>query len=165
MNRLPFNPLPDASELIGCNTSFSARACDGPVRRPPRRWHRPAPTTKNAVCRRGGSPYPPEEPTVARIRHIKPNQGADGDSCGARTTGPSVGEKCRLDPCEPLKTGLVPKGLQRWSLRRLQVKLIRAGRIVRHARNIIFQLAEVAVSRKVFSLILVRINRLRLALV
>ena len=42
------------------------------------------------------------------------------------------------------------------------MKLIKTGgRIVRHARHIIFQLAEVAVSRKVFNLIWVRINRLR----
>ena len=32
------------------------------------------------------------------------------------------------------------------------------GRIARHARHIIFQLAEVAVSREVFALILDRIN-------
>ena len=49
------------------------------------------------------------------------------------------------------------------SLSRLQVKLSKmGGRIVRHARRIIFQLAEVAVFREVFSLISVRINRLRL---
>ena len=35
------------------------------------------------------------------------------------------------------------------------------GRIVRHARQIIFQLAEVAVSREEFAIILDRINRLR----
>jgi hypothetical protein len=56
----------------------------------------------------------------------------------------------------------LPRGLKHWSLRILQVKLIKmGGRIVRHARHIIFQLAEVAVSREVFALILDRINRLR----
>ena len=56
----------------------------------------------------------------------------------------------------------LPRGLKHWSLRSLQVKLIKmGGRIVRHARHIIFQLAEVAVSREVFALILDRINRLR----
>ena len=56
----------------------------------------------------------------------------------------------------------LPRGLKHWSLRSLQVKLIKmGGRIVRHARHIISQLAEVAVSREVFALILDRINRLR----
>ena len=58
----------------------------------------------------------------------------------------------------------MPRRLQHWSLQSLQAKLIKAvGRIVRHAWQIIFQLAEVGVSREVFSPILVRINRLRLA--
>jgi|TARA_Y100000310_G_scaffold338897_1_gene429850 hypothetical protein len=56
----------------------------------------------------------------------------------------------------------LPRGLKHWSLRSLQVKLIKmGGRIVRHARQLIFQLAEVAVRREVFALILDRINRLR----
>ncbi len=56
----------------------------------------------------------------------------------------------------------LPNGLKHWSLRSLQVKLIKmGGRIVRHARHIIFQFAEVAVSRETFALILERINRLR----
>ena len=37
------------------------------------------------------------------------------------------------------------------------------GGIARHSRYVTFQLAEVAVSREVFSLILVQDNRLRLA--
>jgi hypothetical protein len=43
------------------------------------------------------------------------------------------------------------------------MKLIKmGGRIVRHARQIIFQLAEVAVSRELFAAILERISRLSL---
>jgi hypothetical protein len=58
----------------------------------------------------------------------------------------------------------LPKAVKDWSLRSLQVKLIKTGgRIVRHARHIIFQLAEVAVSRDLFAAILGRITRLRLA--
>ncbi len=58
----------------------------------------------------------------------------------------------------------LPKAINDWSLRSLQVKLIKiGGRIVRHARHIIFQLAEVAVSRDLFAAILGRITRLRLA--
>ena len=61
-----------------------------------------------------------------------------------------------------LRRQALPKGLKRWSLHSLQVKLIKmGGRIVRHARQIIFQLAEVAVSREEFAIILDRINRLR----
>ena len=56
----------------------------------------------------------------------------------------------------------LPQGLKHWSLRSLQVKLIKmGGRMVRHARHIIFQLAEVSVSGKTFALILERIHRLR----
>jgi len=39
----------------------------------------------------------------------------------------------------------LPKAVKDWSLRSLQIKLIKmGGRIVRHARQIVFQLAEVA---------------------
>jgi hypothetical protein len=59
----------------------------------------------------------------------------------------------------------LPKAVKDWSLRSLQVKLIKiGGRIVRHARQIVFQLAEVAVSRDLFAAILGRLTRLRLAL-
>ena len=58
----------------------------------------------------------------------------------------------------------LPKAIKDWSLRSLQVKLIKiGGRIVRHARQIIFQLAEVAVSRDLFAAILERITRLSLS--
>ena len=58
----------------------------------------------------------------------------------------------------------LPKAINNWSLRSLQVKLIKmGGRIVRHARQIIFQLAEVAVPRDLFAAILERITRLCLS--
>jgi hypothetical protein len=58
----------------------------------------------------------------------------------------------------------LPKTINDWSLRSLQVKLIKiGGRIVRHARQIIFQLAEVAVTRELFAAILERITRLCLS--
>jgi hypothetical protein len=58
----------------------------------------------------------------------------------------------------------LPKAIKDWSLRSIQVKLIKiGGRIVRHARQIVFQLAEVAVSRDLFAAILKRISRLSLA--
>jgi hypothetical protein len=56
----------------------------------------------------------------------------------------------------------LPQAVKGWSLRSLQVKLIKmGGRIVRHARHIVFQLAEVGVSRDLFAAILGRIARLR----
>ena len=58
----------------------------------------------------------------------------------------------------------LPKAVKDWSLRSLQVKLIKmGGRIVRHARRIVFQLAEVAVPGGLFAAIIERITRLRLA--
>ena len=58
----------------------------------------------------------------------------------------------------------LPKAINDWSLRSLQVKLIKmGGRIVYHGRQIIFQLAEVAVSRDLFAAILERITKLCLS--
>jgi hypothetical protein len=58
----------------------------------------------------------------------------------------------------------LPKSINDWSLRSLQVKLIKMeGRIVCHARQIIFQLSEVAVSRDLFAAILERATRLCLS--
>jgi len=57
----------------------------------------------------------------------------------------------------------LPKAIKDWSLRSLQVKLIKiGGRIVRHARQLVFQLAEVTVSRELFAAILERVSQLRL---
>ncbi len=58
----------------------------------------------------------------------------------------------------------LPGAARDWSLRSLQLKLIKiGGRVVRHARRIVFQLAEVAVPRGLFAAILDRLTRLRLA--
>ncbi|HEX74854.1 MAG TPA: hypothetical protein G4N93_06920 [Dehalococcoidia bacterium] len=58
----------------------------------------------------------------------------------------------------------LPEATNDWLLRGLQVKLIKmGGRIVRHAQQIIFQLAEVAVLRDLFTAILGRITRLFLS--
>ena len=44
----------------------------------------------------------------------------------------------------------LPESVKHWSLRSVQTKLIKmGGRLVRHARRLVFQLAEVAVSREV----------------
>jgi len=54
------------------------------------------------------------------------------------------------------------KAIKDWSLRSLQLKLIKiGGRVVHHARRIVFQLAEVAVPRELFAAILGRLALLR----
>ncbi len=56
----------------------------------------------------------------------------------------------------------LPKRVKDWSLRTLQVKLIKIGaKVVRHSRYVIFQMAEVMVSRSLFYDILERISRLK----
>ena len=57
-----------------------------------------------------------------------------------------------------------PKAVKHWSLRSVQIKLIKIGRrLVRHARRLVFQLAEVAVPRDVFRQVLKRIGGLHVA--
>ena len=55
----------------------------------------------------------------------------------------------------------LPKAVRHWSLRSVQVKLIKmGGRLVRHSRRLIFQLSEVSVPRRLFQGVLDRIGRL-----
>jgi Transposase DDE domain group 1 len=62
-----------------------------------------------------------------------------------------------------LRTLALPQEVEHWSLTTLREKLVKIGaRIVRHGRYIVFQLAEVAVPRALFTEILRRIERLRL---
>ena len=58
----------------------------------------------------------------------------------------------------------LPESLKRWSLTSVQTRLIKiGGRLVRHARRLVFQLAEVMVTRDMFDEMLDRIGGLRLA--
>jgi hypothetical protein len=62
-----------------------------------------------------------------------------------------------------LRTLALPAEVEHWSLTTLREKLVKIGaRIVRHGRYVVFQLAEVAVPRALFTEILRRIERLRL---
>ena len=55
----------------------------------------------------------------------------------------------------------LPKAVSHWSLRSARVKLIKmGGRLVRHARRLIFQLSEVSVPGRLFQDVLERISRL-----
>jgi hypothetical protein len=56
----------------------------------------------------------------------------------------------------------LPEAMADWSLTSLKLKLIKIGaRVVRHARTITFQLAEVAVKGPMIRAILTAIHRLR----
>ena len=56
----------------------------------------------------------------------------------------------------------LPEGIKHWSLTSIQTRLIKiGGRLVRHARRLVFQLAEVMVTRDMFGEMLERIGRLR----
>jgi Transposase DDE domain group 1 len=55
----------------------------------------------------------------------------------------------------------LPKPIRNWSMTTLREKLIKIGaKVVRHARYTIFQLAEVAVPRELFSAIIARIEQI-----
>ena len=63
-----------------------------------------------------------------------------------------------------LRQLVLPRPIRGWTLTTLREKLIKIGaKVVRHSKYVIFQLAEVAVPRKLFAAILGRIGRLRLA--
>jgi hypothetical protein len=63
-----------------------------------------------------------------------------------------------------LRQLVLPKPIQGWTLTTLWEKLIKIGaKVVRHSKYVVFQLAEVAVPRKLFAAILGRNGRLRLA--
>lgn len=58
---------------------------------------------------------------------------------------------------------VLPKSIRTWSLITLREKLIKIGaKVVNHARYIIFQMAEAAVSRELSAVILRRIGGLRM---
>ncbi len=62
-----------------------------------------------------------------------------------------------------LRQAVLPRSVRHWTLTTLREKLIKIGaKVVRHARQIIFQMAEVAVPRELFRSILQAIERLRL---
>jgi hypothetical protein len=57
----------------------------------------------------------------------------------------------------------LPNSVKHWSLTTLREKLIKIGaKVVTHARYVIFQMAEVAIPRRLFAAILERIRRLAL---
>ncbi len=56
----------------------------------------------------------------------------------------------------------LPKSVKKWSLTTLREKLIKIGaKVISHSRYVIFQMAEVMVSKRLFQEILERIGRLK----
>jgi len=63
-----------------------------------------------------------------------------------------------------LRQAVLPRSVRHWTLTTLREKLIKIGaKVVRHSRQIVFQMAEVAVPKELFRAILEGIGRLRLA--
>ncbi len=61
-----------------------------------------------------------------------------------------------------MRTLALPKEVEYWTLTTLREKLVKIGaKVVSHGRYVTFQLAEVAVPRKLFREILRRIDELR----
>ena len=62
-----------------------------------------------------------------------------------------------------LRQTVLPRSVRHWSLTTLREKLIKIGaKVVRHSRQVIFQMAEVAVPRELFRDILRAIESLRM---
>ncbi len=63
-----------------------------------------------------------------------------------------------------LRQAVLPSAVRHWTMTTLREKLIKIGaKVVRHSRQVVFQMAEVAVPRALFRAILEAIERLRLA--
>jgi DDE family transposase len=63
-----------------------------------------------------------------------------------------------------LRQAVLPRSVRHWTLTTLREKLIKIGaKVVRHSRQVVFQMAEVVVPRELFRTILQAIERLRLA--
>jgi hypothetical protein len=61
-----------------------------------------------------------------------------------------------------LRTLAIPKAIAEWSLMSLREKLIKIGaKVLSHGRCVAFQMAEVAIPRKLFAAIMQRIAALR----
>jgi hypothetical protein len=62
-----------------------------------------------------------------------------------------------------LRQSVLPRSVRHWTLTTLWEKLIKIGaKVVRHSKEVVFQMAEVAVPRELFRSILQAIGRLRL---
>jgi hypothetical protein len=61
-----------------------------------------------------------------------------------------------------LRQAVLPRSVRHWTLTTLRERLIKIGaKVVRHSRQVVFKMAEVAVPRELFRTILSAIDRLR----
>lgn len=61
-----------------------------------------------------------------------------------------------------LRQAVLPRSVRHWTLTTLREKLIKIGaKVVRHSRQVVFQMAELAMPRELFRTILTSIDRLR----
>jgi len=92
---------------------------------------------------------------IERIKTITRRAYFFGDRCYV------IDQRQKLGNVLPICTG--EASVKHWTLTTLRDKLIKIGcKVVHHARRVVFQLAEVAIPRSLFALILLRIERLRL---
>src|SRR5215203_4857435 len=95
------------------------------------------------------------------------HQGFADSAAGAGGTGRANAVRLQLHALAYnlgnfMRTLAMPKTVEKWSMTSLREKLIKIGaKIVSHGRYVIFQLAEVAVPRRLFAEILSLIARLR----
>ena len=62
-----------------------------------------------------------------------------------------------------LRSMVLPRRINRWTLTTLREKLIKIGaKVIKHAKYVTFQIAEVAIPRNLFALILKKIAQLRM---
>ncbi|MEI6560750.1 MAG: transposase, partial [Verrucomicrobiota bacterium] len=62
-----------------------------------------------------------------------------------------------------LRQAVLPRSVRHWTMTTLREKLIKIGaKVVHHSRQVIFQMAEVAVPRELFRDILMAIESLRM---
>ncbi len=63
---------------------------------------------------------------------------------------------------DPKEKSAIPEEPEHWSVTTLREKLVKIGaKVVRHGRSVTFQLAEVAIPRRLFTVILQLIDGLR----
>lgn len=73
-----------------------------------------------------------------------------------------TGKNTRHSIAALLRRMALPERIRKWSLRTLKEKLIKIGaKVIEHSRYVIFQMAEVAVSKDLFCEILERIRQLK----
>ncbi len=93
----------------------------------------------------------PRHPVKAAARLVVPQFQLVGDGWVSRTSA--------YDPKQSLA---LPQKIEHWSLTTLREKLVKIGaKVVRHGRYITLQLAEVAIPRSLFAIILRLIDGLR----